>query len=82
MWVVLPYRTIHDTQYPKIDFWHAEFFLGRIHNTIPTYGLVSKYVHDVRSMFTVHTWDGTDGRSGRHFNLLILVRMIYVAVPS
>ena len=29
------YSTI---QYPKIDFWRAEFFSGRIYDTIPTYG--------------------------------------------
>ena len=68
------YSTI---QYPKIDFWRAEFFSGRIYDTIPTYGENLSTYMKYCSIFTVHTRDGRDGTGrtdGRQFNLLILVR--------
>ena len=51
------YSTI---QYPKIDFWRAEFFSGRIYDTIPTYGENLSTYMMYGSIFTVHTHtDGT-----------------------
>ncbi len=69
----LYYRTKH-VQYPKIDFWRAEFFLGRTYDTIPTYGRYLSTYMMYGSIFTVYTHtdgtgrdgtgrDGTDGRT-------------------
>ena len=67
------YSTI---QYPKIDFWRAEFFFQveymilflRTDRSLSTYMMYG-------SIFTVHGRDGTDGR---HLNLLILVRYFII----
>ncbi len=62
------YSTI---QYPKIDFWRAEFFF-QVEITIRflrTNWSVMIHRYDVRSMFTVHTRDGT-GRDGQDGTLI------------
>ena len=68
---VLSYENTYSTL--KKIFGAPSFFLGRIYDTIPTYGENLSTYMKYCSIFTVHTRDGTDG-TGRQFNLLILVR--------